>query len=381
MAAPNEAGQGHELSDLARLVVRSPSPFPSVGYTAFARPLPPIPELPDSSVATASSSSSSSSNASLRSSSSPSPSPTPTPGTPNTCYVCLAHKAPGSLLRGDPADPRFPFAARCLDCAEKSPAGLDVGRRYELVSGQQVWVCRWCGGAVPLEAGWNGVEFHEDGCRAGYARALRDHLWTLAMHWLIFLVLGWLSFGCFGMVGEIKAECFVLFLATCFSSVLRFWRSRGRKVYCGPLFMEMTRLTALVGLLYYVVRTTFPSPNVSVVEPAVAEDGSVDEAPEDNGTQLSGYGAAAAISLIVWLLFHALFSCIGHTIVFYEWRWWRRMRPGMSFWRRAMEGFMFKMVIWADPSAVVQGFHPHWWREEVWRRVRAWRERRQGLPR
>jgi hypothetical protein len=81
---------------------------------------------------------------------------------------------------------------------------------------------------------------------------------------------------------------------------------------------------------------------------------------------------------------HALFSCIGHLIVFYEWKWWRRMRPGMSFWRRMVEGFMFKMVIWADPSVVDQGFPPRWWRG-LWRRVRdlgrVLRERRQGLPR
>jgi hypothetical protein len=66
--------------------------------------------------------------------------------------------------------------------------------------------------------------------------------------------------------------------------------------------MEMNRLLALVGLLYYVVRTSFYSSNVPMEEPAAPEDGSVAEALEDNGDQLSSYRAAATVSLIVWLL-------------------------------------------------------------------------------
>ncbi|KAK1239416.1 hypothetical protein MKX07_008904 [Trichoderma sp. CBMAI-0711] len=364
MAAPRETEQGHELSDLAPVVVRGPSPFLT---TALARPLPPIPELPGSPVPTTSTSSSYDSLPSLvpySSSPSVSPSPEPTADLRSVCCICLAHKAPDSLLCGDPSDPRFPLASRCLDCVDQSPEGLDLDMRYPLVSGDYIWVCRWCGraGLVPSDWSWDGVEFHEDGCRAGYARALRDHWVTLALQWFILWCLGFLCFGSFSVVGEVKVECFVLFLATSFSSIFGFWRFKGRNVYCGPLLMEMNRLLALVGLLYYVVRTSFYSSNVPMEEPAAPEDGSVDEVLEDNGDQASSYRAAATISLIVWLLIHALFSCIGHLIVFYEWKWWRRMRPGMSFWRRMVEGFMFKMVIWADPSVVDQGFPPRWWR-------------------
>ncbi|TFA98715.1 hypothetical protein CCMA1212_009477 [Trichoderma ghanense] len=378
MAAPHETGQGHELSDLAPIVVRCPSPFRTTGRsTALARPLPPIPELPGSPVP-ATSSSSSSSSVLPSSSSSPAPSPEPTP---STCHVCQAHKDPGSLLRGDPLDPRFPFAARCLDCA--AAEGLDVGRLYELVSGEELWVCRWCGGAVPLEPEWDGVEFHEGGCGGRYARAVRDYWWTLAVQWLVFLTLGAVCFVCFWMVEGIKEEYFILFLATCFASVFGIYRYRGRKLYQLPLLMEVNRLLALVGMMYYVVRTTLLTSNNSV-DGASPEDDSVDEASEDSGLQVSSYGAAGAILLIAWLLFHAFFSCIGHTIVFYEWRMWRRSRPGMSFWRRVVGWFMFKMVVWADPFAIELGFAPRWWRE-LWRWVRglrrAFRERRQGLPR
>ncbi|PTB72027.1 hypothetical protein M440DRAFT_8291 [Trichoderma longibrachiatum ATCC 18648] len=377
MAAPRETEQGHELSDLAPTLVRCHSPFLAPVRTALARPLPPIPELPSSS-----------SNFSLpspvffSSSSSPSPSPEPTPDTLNACYVCLARKDPGSLLRGDPSDPRFPLAFRCLDCA--GDGGLDVGRRHQLVSGQELWVCRWCGGAVPLlpsePESWDGVEFHRDGCRAGYARALRDHWLTLVMQWFLVLVVGLLCFGRFLMVEEILEGFFVFFVATCFSSLFGFLRFRGRKVYQGPLLMEANRLMALTGTLYYVVRATFYDMDGSTTAAATPEDGSVDEASEDDSFWVSSNAATLTMLLLVWLLFHALFSCIGHMIVFYEWKWWRRMRPGMGFWRRVLEGFMFKMVIWADPYVVEQGFHPHWWRG-LWRVVRVFRRRREGLPR
>ncbi|PTB63747.1 hypothetical protein BBK36DRAFT_1180260 [Trichoderma citrinoviride] len=305
MAALQETGQGHEMSDLAPIVVRCHSPFRPMGRSFRPRPLAPIPELPGSSQAN----SSSSSGGSLAPTTititgglpTPSPTPPPEPAPSTTCYVCLAHKEPGLLLRGDPTDPRFPLASRCLDCVDKSPAGLDVGRRYELVSGEELWVCRWCGGAEALAPGWDGVEFHQGRCRREHARALWDHWWTAAVQWVLLCVLGALCFGFFGMVEAVKEDVFVLFLATAFAFVFGFLRSRGGKVYQLPLLMEVNRLTVLAGMLYYVVRAASPDPSIPM-EAAASEDAPIDEALEDGSFPVSPNAAAAAILLIAWLL-------------------------------------------------------------------------------
>ncbi|KAL6864503.1 hypothetical protein J3F83DRAFT_761849 [Trichoderma novae-zelandiae] len=355
MATSKETGYGHELSALAPIVVRCPSPFRNMGRTAPARRLP---ALPDNQVGGGSSAIPPATETLPAPAPVPvpvpasTPSPEPTPETLGTCYVCLAHKGPGALIRGGPTNPRFPLAGRCLDCVDKTP-GFDVGERYELVGGGgALWVCRWCGGLVALGPAWDGVELHGE-CGGQHARALRGHL--------------------------LDVGGAVLCVAASFASVFGFLRYRGWRVYHLPLFVEMNRLMLLVGMLYHVVRASFPQLNGSM--DASPEDGSVDEASDD--FQLSLNGAAPSILLILWLLMHALFSCLGHTIVFYEWKTWRRSRPGMSFWRRVAAEFIWKMVIWADPFSIEQGPPPRWWRG-LWRRLRGFggmlSDRGRGLP-
>jgi hypothetical protein len=101
------------------------------------------------------------------------------------CKSCLVYDPSGAtLLQPRRADPGYPLASRCLDCAVKArDPRVRVGRKICLASYDTVWVCRWCGYPIVNGAAFGCEQMHRF-CHKRYNDAL-----------FIFFILGWLQLG------------------------------------------------------------------------------------------------------------------------------------------------------------------------------------------
>ncbi|KAG7285628.1 hypothetical protein NEMBOFW57_010257 [Staphylotrichum longicolle] len=99
------------------------------------------------------------------------------------CKSCLTYDPfRRRLLQPTLADPGYPLASCCLDCALKSgDPRIRVGKKINLANFDTVWVCRWCGYPI-IEGGAFGCEQMHRFCYKRYNDAL-----------FIFFVLGWLQ--------------------------------------------------------------------------------------------------------------------------------------------------------------------------------------------
>jgi hypothetical protein len=101
------------------------------------------------------------------------------------CKTCLLYDPFRSrLLQPTLADPGYPLASSCLDCAIKArDPRIRVGKKINLANFDTVWVCRWCGYPI-VEGGAFGCEQMHRFCYKRYNDVL-----------FIFFVLGWLQLG------------------------------------------------------------------------------------------------------------------------------------------------------------------------------------------
>lgn len=101
------------------------------------------------------------------------------------CKTCLRYDPfRGNLLQPTLADPGYPLASRCLDCALKArDPRIRVGKKINLANLDTVWVCRWCGYPVVDGAAFGCEQMHRF-CYKRYNDVL-----------FIFFVLGWLQLG------------------------------------------------------------------------------------------------------------------------------------------------------------------------------------------
>ncbi|KAL2166660.1 hypothetical protein VTG60DRAFT_2323 [Thermothelomyces hinnuleus] len=101
------------------------------------------------------------------------------------CKTCLLYDPRRSrLLDSSPADPGYPLASCCLDCAVKArDPRIRMGKKVSLANLDTAWVCRWCGYLI-VGGGASKCEQMHRACYSRYSRILS-----------VYLVLGCLQFG------------------------------------------------------------------------------------------------------------------------------------------------------------------------------------------
>ncbi len=101
------------------------------------------------------------------------------------CKTCLLYDPfRRRLLQPTLADPGYPLASSCLDCAVKAgDSRIRVGKKINLANLDTVWVCRWCGLPI-VDGGAFGCEQMHRFCYKRYNDAL-----------FLFFLLGWLQLG------------------------------------------------------------------------------------------------------------------------------------------------------------------------------------------
>ncbi len=101
------------------------------------------------------------------------------------CKLCLRYDPfRSNLLRARPGDEGFPLASKCIPCAVKQDdKRIRIGKRVQLASFENVWVCRWCGMPITEGAAYGHEQFHRR-CYKRYNDVL-----------FLFFILGWLQLG------------------------------------------------------------------------------------------------------------------------------------------------------------------------------------------
>lgn len=170
------------------------------------------------------------------------------------CSACLAYDEDKSgLLLASVGQPGYPLCARCVECAvARRDDRLVVGRKVTMGDGGGVWVCRWCGWPVVVDAALGHVQFH----RACYG-AYNDSL-------LFFFLLGWVQLG-LGIVAGALAWTYyrdeISVFAPTITSFILLWvcffmlMFRGNRVrtYHWTLLAEALVLCLWVMPLHYII--------------------------------------------------------------------------------------------------------------------------------
>lgn len=169
------------------------------------------------------------------------------------CKSCLLHDPFRSrLLQPTLADPGYPLASRCLDCALKArDPRIRVGRKINLANFDTVWVCRWCGWPIVQGAAFGAEQFHRL-CYKRYNDALFGYF-----------VLGWLQLS-LGVVASALAWRYfrhaVLVFAPTVTAFLLLWlclgflafRGNRRRTYHWTLVIELAILGLWIPPIYYI---------------------------------------------------------------------------------------------------------------------------------
>lgn len=102
-----------------------------------------------------------------------------------TCYICLRYREENEIMMGSALHLEYPFTSKCFDCIARRSHFM-VGKPYTLANSEAVYVCRWCGIPVTVEAGWNQPEYHVP-CYEKFKRAIVLH-YTIGMaQWMVVL--------------------------------------------------------------------------------------------------------------------------------------------------------------------------------------------------
>ncbi len=169
------------------------------------------------------------------------------------CKTCLLYDPfRRRLLQPTLADPGYPLASCCLDCAVKSgDPRIRVGKKINLANSDTVWVCRWCG--VPIiDGGAFGCEQMHRFCYKRYNDAL-----------FLFFVLGWLQLG-MGITAAALAWKYyrnsILVFAPTVTNFILLWvclgflvcRGNKWRTYHCTLFLELVILGLWIPPIYHV---------------------------------------------------------------------------------------------------------------------------------
>lgn len=98
------------------------------------------------------------------------------------CKTCLRYDPSRSrLLDSSPADPGYPLASCCLECAVKAgDPRIRMGKGIVMANLNVAWICRWCGRFTIGDGALKCEQIHHD-C---YSRIMS-----------VYLTLGWIQFG------------------------------------------------------------------------------------------------------------------------------------------------------------------------------------------
>jgi hypothetical protein len=167
------------------------------------------------------------------------------------CRNCLVHDPfRARLLQQSHADPGYPLASRCLDCALKArDPRIRVGRKVTFANFETVWVCRWCGWPVTEGAAFGSEQFHRV-CYKRYKDCLFGHLILGVVQLGLGIVAAALAWRYFRDVVMVLAPTVTGFILLWVCLVLVAWRNR-RRTYHWSLVMELAILGLWIPPVYY----------------------------------------------------------------------------------------------------------------------------------
>ncbi|KAK3387909.1 hypothetical protein B0H63DRAFT_521926 [Podospora didyma] len=253
------------------------------------------------------------------------------------CKHCLVHDPfRSNLLQSSPADPGYPLASRCIECAlNNDDPRIRVGKKIELANQDLIWVCRWCGTPVTEGAAYGNEQFHRP-CYKSYNNAL-----------FFFFILGWIQLS-LGIVGAALAWRYfrdaILVFAPTLTSFLLLWiclgflvfRGNRRRTYHYTLFLELVILCLWIPPVYFVATE-------------ISNKGPEDTVPKS---------IQAALAMFCLNMLFRLFNVFGNVVLFFEYDMTRIRRPKVSIWRKMFHPIAAFLVFWTYPQAMEQKFPP-----------------------
>ncbi|GAB1313700.1 F-box domain-containing protein [Madurella fahalii] len=252
------------------------------------------------------------------------------------CKSCLLHDPYRSrLLQSTMADPGYPLASRCLDCAlEARDPRIRVGKKINLANFDTVWVCRWCGRPITEGAAFGAEQFHRL-CYKRYNDALFGYF-----------LLGWLQLS-LGVVAPALAWRYfrhaVLVFAPTVTTFLLLWlclgflafRGNRRRTYHWTLAIELAILGLWIPPVYYIT-----------IEIASAGDG-----PVPMSTQ-------AALAMFALNMLFRLFNVLGNLVILFSVDTSERYRTGAPLWKKPLYTAARACVFWTYPQSLEQKLPP-----------------------
>ncbi|KAH8884930.1 hypothetical protein GQ53DRAFT_696760 [Thozetella sp. PMI_491] len=253
------------------------------------------------------------------------------------CKVCLRHDPfRSTLLRADPSDPAYPLASYCLGCAVKQDdQRIRIGKRVQLASFDNVWVCRWCGLPITEGAAYGHEQFHRS-CYKRYNDVL-----------FYFFILGWVQLG-LGTAGTAMSIRFyrneLLIFAPALTSFLLLWicltillfRGNRFRTYIFTLFIELAVLGLWIPPLY-----------------RLAKDIAVAKEPSkiDVGT----------LSVYAFNMLFRMVNVLGNIVLATEYDITLHDRPHMAPWRRFVNPLISGLIFWTYPQSLEQKYPPDYY--------------------
>ncbi|KAK4149990.1 hypothetical protein C8A00DRAFT_18403, partial [Chaetomidium leptoderma] len=252
------------------------------------------------------------------------------------CKTCLIHDPFRSrLLQPTLADPGYPLASRCLDCALKDrDPRIRVGKKINLANFDTVWVCRWCGYPI-VHGGAFGYEQMHRFCYKRYNDVL-----------FVFFVLGWLQLG-LGIVAAALAWRYyrdsVLVFAPTVANFMLLWvclgflicRGTRWRTYHWTLVLELIILGLWIPPIYDVA--------TEIANPPAG--------PIPQSTQ-------AALAMFVLNIFFRLINFLGNVVLLFRFDTTERNRSGVPTWKRPLHYLATVLIMWTYPQSLEQKCPP-----------------------
>ncbi|KAL2142045.1 hypothetical protein VTI28DRAFT_1615 [Corynascus sepedonium] len=247
------------------------------------------------------------------------------------CRICLLYDPyRRRLLQSSLADPGYPLASRCVDCAVRGrDPRIRVGKKIDMANFNTVWVCRWCGYPI-IEGGAFGCEQMHRFCYNRYNDILG-----------IYLVLGCLQF-CLGVVAAALAwkyyrDVLLVFAPTVTNFILLWiclafisFRGTRRRTYHWTLALELAILGLWIPPVYHVATDIGNSPGNPVPKSTLA----------------------------TLAMFFRLINAMGNVVLVIGFDMTTRHRSNIPTWGRPLHFLASAVVIWTYPPVVEQKYPP-----------------------
>ncbi|KAK4120415.1 hypothetical protein N657DRAFT_579959 [Parathielavia appendiculata] len=252
------------------------------------------------------------------------------------CKTCLVHDPFRSRLLQPPlADPGYPLASQCLDCAlQARDPRISVGKKIVLANFDTVWVCRWCGYPIVEGAAFGFEQMHRF-CYKRYNDVL-----------LCFFVLGWLQLG-LGIVAAALAwryyrDAMLVFAPTLTNFILlwiclMFLISRGRRLrtYHWTLAIELIILALWIPPVYHVATDIANASGATVLK-----------------------STRATLAMFILNMLFRLLNFFGNLLLIFRLDITKRHRSSIPKWRLPLHYLATALVMWTYPQAVEQKYPP-----------------------